>query len=260
MNTPPSSPTIVHAGFPSPGNEYREPPLDLYRLLGRAGEGSFCHPMPSSELSAAGISQHDLLVVAPSLEAIHQDIVLVQDAYGIWARRLIQSAGATFLVPEDPANPNIPRLSIMADTIRILGVVLCSLHPLNKAARDQIAHKQKLDVNVLLGLDQPAIFCVRVRGTSMQPAGIYNSDVLVVDRGREARENDIIIASLDGSFFVKKFVKSLGTIFLLSDNPLSAPIPVSSQHFHIWGVVMHNVHILHQVLRHRSIDQWRAPQ
>ena len=255
MNTPPSL-AIVSAGFPSPGEEWREQSLDLRRLLGLAGEGSFCHPMGSSELSAAGITQHDLLVATPTLDALHQDIVIAQVNTGIWVRRLIRSVEVTFLVPEDPANPNCPRISIMpTDRFQIVGVVLCSLHPLNEAARGQIHHWREKDVNTLLGLDQPEIFCVRVRGTSMQPAGIYDSDVLVVDRARKAQENDIIIASLDGSFFVKRFIKSLGTIFLLSDNPLSAPIPVSSQRFQVWGVVLYTVHVVHQVLKQRLIDQ-----
>ncbi len=250
---------IVSAGFPSPGDEYKEPPLDLHRLLGFAGEDSFCHLMGTNQLSAAGITQHDLLVVTPTLDARHNDIVVAQINNGVVARRLIRFRDVTFLVPEDPANPNWPRINVMpTDHFRILGVVLCSIHPLNEFARNQLGNGQKQDVNDLLGLNRPEIFCVRVRGSSMQPAGIHDADVLVVDRGREARENDIIIASLDGAFFVKRFVKSLGAIFLLSDNPLSAPIAVSSQRFSIWGVVMQSVHLIHQALHPHPIKQGRT--
>jgi DNA polymerase V len=259
MNRP-FLPAIVFTGFPSPGEEYREPSLDLRRLLGLAGEKSFCHLMRSSELSAAGISWHDLLIVSPTIDALHQDIVVAQVNRNVWTRRLIRSEEVTFLVPEDPANPNYPRITVMpTDHLRILGVVLCSIHPLNEGARNQVRHWQEKEVNVLLRLDQPEVFCVRVRGTSMQPAGISDSDILVVDRAREAQENDIIIASLDGSFFVKRFVKSLGAVFLLSDNPLSAPIPISSQRFQIWGVVLYCVHIVHDALRQR-LDQWGSPR
>jgi DNA polymerase V len=259
MNTP-SSPVIVYAGFPSPGEEYREHPLDLHRLLGLAAEGSFCHLMRSSELSAAGISWHDLLIVSPTIDAAHQDIVVTQVNHTVWTRRLIRSAEVMFLVPEDPASPNANRLTILpTDHFRMLGVVLCSIHPVNEIARTQLRHWQEQDVNTLLRLDQPEVFCVRVRGTSMQAAGIHYADVLVVDRAREAKENDIIIASLDGSFFVKRFIKSLGAIFLLSDNPLSPPIPISSQRFQIWGVVLYCVHVVHEVLRHR-LDHWGSPR
>lgn len=81
-------------------------------------------------------------------------------------------------------------------------------------------------------------FFVRVKGDSMIDAGIFEGDVLVVDRAPVAQIGDIVLAMLDGEFTVKTLGKSkLGPRLI----PANKHFPVidiqEGQSFEVWGVV-----------------------
>ena len=81
-------------------------------------------------------------------------------------------------------------------------------------------------------------FFVRVKGDSMIDAGIFEDDVLVVDRSRLAQLGDIVLAMLDGEFTVKTLGKSKTGARLLPANKNYPVIEVGAeQSFEIWGVV-----------------------
>lgn len=61
-----------------------------------------------------------------------------------------------------------------------------------------------LDLNALLVKRPAATYFVRVEGDSMINAGINPGDLLVVDRSLTPADGDIIIASVDGEFTVKR--------------------------------------------------------
>ena len=61
-----------------------------------------------------------------------------------------------------------------------------------------------LDLNALLVKRPAATYFVRVEGDSMIDAGINPGDLLVVDRSLTPVDGDIIIASVDGEFTVKR--------------------------------------------------------
>ncbi|WP_409070285.1 LexA family protein [Desulfobulbus sp.] len=64
--------------------------------------------------------------------------------------------------------------------------------------------EQALDLNDLLVTNPPATFFVKVTGSSMVEAGIHPDDILAVDRSREARHGDIVIAIVNGELTVKE--------------------------------------------------------
>ena len=61
-----------------------------------------------------------------------------------------------------------------------------------------------LDLHALLVKRPAATYFVRVEGDSMINAGINPGDLLVVDRSLTPVDGDIIIASVDGEFTVKR--------------------------------------------------------
>ena len=61
-----------------------------------------------------------------------------------------------------------------------------------------------LDLNELLVKRPAATYFVRVAGDSMTGAGIFEGDLLVVDRSLTPADGDIIIAAVDGEFTVKR--------------------------------------------------------
>ena len=52
-----------------------------------------------------------------------------------------------------------------------------------------------------------ATFMLKVDGDSMQEAGIMPGDVVLVERGREARNGDVVIACVDGEWTMKYYFK-----------------------------------------------------
>jgi len=106
----------------------------------------------------------------------------------------------------------------------------------------QDAVQEPLDLNSYL-IDHPAAtYFVRVTGDSMQGAGIHEGDLLIVDRSISVRQNQIVVASLDGEFMVKRLVWHAQQVQLVSENPKYSPIKVRSSDFSVWGVVRHVIH------------------
>ena len=100
-----------------------------------------------------------------------------------------------------------------------------------------------LNLHQLLIHNPPATFFVRVQGDSMIEAGIFNGDLLIVDKSSTPRPGNIVIASLNGEFTVKKLIEKNGQFFLVACNPQFKPIPLTDQSdFSIWGVVIHSIH------------------
>ncbi|MBF55982.1 MAG: peptidase S24 [Crocinitomicaceae bacterium] len=102
-----------------------------------------------------------------------------------------------------------------------------------------------LDLNLQEYLVQhpSATFCVRVTGDSMQNAGIFSGDVMVVDRALEPKNNTIVLAVLDGEFTVKRIQKKGRQLFLKPENETFKPIQITEEmDFKVWGVVTHIIH------------------
>ncbi|MBL7803099.1 MAG: translesion error-prone DNA polymerase V autoproteolytic subunit [Saprospiraceae bacterium] len=95
-----------------------------------------------------------------------------------------------------------------------------------------------IDLNREL-VDHPdSTFYARVKGQSMQEAGIHNGDVLVIDRSLTARPGDIVVAYLNGEFTVKRLFLTADTCWLLPANEDYPQIPVQEgDEFRVWGVV-----------------------
>lgn len=99
-----------------------------------------------------------------------------------------------------------------------------------------------LDLNSHLIQRPEATFFVRVRGDSMEGAGISSGDLLIVDRSREISPGDIIIAAIDGELTVKRYLIENHMPILAPENPTYAPIKISPESdFRVWGRVCHIV-------------------
>ena len=104
-----------------------------------------------------------------------------------------------------------------------------------------------LNLNEYLIRHPAATFFVRARGDSMRGAGIFNNDILVVDRALEATNRDVVLAVIDGEFTVKRFRKKDGRLSLVAENPGYRSIEISEERsFEVWGVV---TYVIHQLLK-----------
>ena len=76
-------------------------------------------------------------------------------------------------------------------------------------------------------LFQPrADYLLRVRGMSMQQAGILDGDLLAVHRVQEAKNGQIVVARLENEVTVKRFRQRGSQVQLLPENPDFEPIVV----------------------------------
>ena len=79
----------------------------------------------------------------------------------------------------------------------------------------------------------------------MIDAGIFDGDVLVVDRSLEPKHHDIVLATLNEEFILKRLYLQAGGVRLISENPIYPPLIIKDKDdFAVWGVVTNSVHKL----------------
>lgn len=101
----------------------------------------------------------------------------------------------------------------------------------------------KLDLNEYLVHHPAATFLVRVQGDSMIDAGIYNEDILIVDRALDPKDGDIAVCVIDGEFTVKRLRIIKNEIYLAPENDKFKPIKITKfQDFRVWGIVTYIIH------------------
>ena len=62
-------------------------------------------------------------------------------------------------------------------------------------------------------------FALKVKGDSMEPSGIVEGDTIVISKGENIYNGDIVVALVDNESAVKMFYKEKGKVFLKSTNP-----------------------------------------
>jgi len=70
-------------------------------------------------------------------------------------------------------------------------------------------------------------YLLKVRGMSMRDAGIVDGDLLAVQKTREAKNGQIVVARLDDEVTVKRFRRTGTRVELLPENPDFEPIVIS---------------------------------
>jgi DNA polymerase V len=99
-----------------------------------------------------------------------------------------------------------------------------------------------LDINDLVVAHPAATFFVRVEGDSMDGAGIFSGDVLVVDRSISPKDGSIVVAAVYGEMVVKRLRATGETHILVSENEGYSPIHINdNDECFIWGVVVGSV-------------------
>ena len=107
--------------------------------------------------------------------------------------------------------------------------------------------EEKLNLNKHLIKNKESTFFVRVSGDSMINVGIFDNDILVVDRSLTPTKQSIVIASIEGELVVKKLIKDNKSrdYYLKSENSDYPNIKLSSHSdTMIWGVVTYTIHKL----------------
>lgn len=94
-----------------------------------------------------------------------------------------------------------------------------------------------MDLNDYLIKNKTASFIAKVEGNSMIDAGIFEGDLVIVDRALTAKNRDIVIAAVNNEFTIKRLSTKDG-IQLIPENKDYEPIVMSGENeLVIWGVV-----------------------
>ncbi len=100
----------------------------------------------------------------------------------------------------------------------------------------------RLDLNKELITNESATFYARVKGESMNLAGISDGDLLVIDRSKTPVNGSIVVCMIDGEFTVKRLEKKDNDFFLTPENPDYKPIRIKPENsVTIWGVVTYTI-------------------
>ena len=105
--------------------------------------------------------------------------------------------------------------------------------------------QQRIDLNNHLIRNKDATYLFRVKGDSMINVGIYENDILLVDRSINPKHDHIILAQLNNEFTVKKLYRRGGIVKLIAENNIYPPRLIKEEDDLIaWGVVTYNLHKL----------------
>ena len=134
----------VAAGFPSPAEQYLEPPLDLNGLLVRRPAATFFVRVEGDSMIGAGIRDGDLLVVDRSLAPADGDIIIaaVDGEFTVKTLRVLGNGkrgmgnGGEVGYVLEPANPNYPSIEIRkGNHLDCFGVVTSVIHRFKGAGK-----------------------------------------------------------------------------------------------------------------------------
>ena len=109
-----------------------------------------------------------------------------------------------------------------------------------------------IDLLKLLIKDKETTFFARVTGDSLNGIGVFDGDILIVQKGLFPRENDIVVVFFQGEFYVKRYKPKykenslkIESIKLKSENPNYSDIDINEDtDFELWGVATWNLHKL----------------
>lgn len=99
-----------------------------------------------------------------------------------------------------------------------------------------------IDLNEQLIRNKPATFFFRMNSDAMTDAGIFSSDVLIVDRSVKAVNGKIIVAILNGELLVRRLQVQIKGVTLAAENKKYGNIQVDEfSSYAVWGVVVHSI-------------------
>ena len=134
---------------------------------------------------------------------------------------------------------NIARGLVLADSYRGKAMIEIPIYGSIAAGLPETQQQQpdgciSVDMETLRFPKGARVFALKVRGDSMIGAGILSGDVVVLEF-REARNNEIVAALIDGETTLKRYVVQRGKPFLKAENP-RFPNLIPAQELVIQGV------------------------
>ena len=111
----------IHAGFPSPAEDYTEPVLDLNRYVIKNPASTFYARISGDSMVGVGIQDGDIVVIDKSLEPANDQIAVCFIDGEFTLKRIHTENGRLFLMPH---HPNFPSIEITEENnFQVWGIV-----------------------------------------------------------------------------------------------------------------------------------------
>ena len=130
----------------------------------------------------------------------------------------LQKLEARGYIRKSPTGKVIPT-GRLTGTIRLLGTVQAGFP---SPAEEELVDVMSLDE--FLVQRPEATYMLTVSGDSMIEAGIHPGDIILVERGANARSGDIVVAQVDGEWTIKYLRRRGRQVILEPANPRYQPI------------------------------------
>jgi DNA polymerase V len=118
----------VHAGFPSPADDFLEGHLDLNEYLINHPAATYYVRVKGESMINAGIHDGDLLIVDRSLEPRDNKVVIAVVDGQLTVKRLKKLKNQQFVLVAE--NPDFPAIAVNEENnISIWGIVTNVIHP-----------------------------------------------------------------------------------------------------------------------------------
>ena len=125
--------------------------------------------------------------------------------------------------------------ALLKSSLRVLGTIQAGFP---SPAEEELVDTMSLDEFLIK--NPSATYILKVTGDSMIEEGIKEGDLVLVERGREPKSGDIVIAQVDSDWTMKFYQKINGKIVLVPANKKYSPIYPKDELI-IGGVVVANV-------------------
>jgi len=95
---------------------------------------------------------------------------------------------------------------------------------------------KRVSLDEQFNIDNPSTFLFTVIGDSMVDLGIYEGDTVIIQKDKNAKSGDIVLAFIDGGYTLKVFKKKGSEVWLEPANP-NYPVLRPKEILEIFGVV-----------------------
>lgn len=138
------------------------------------------------------------------------------------------------ILKRDSSGKLVP-MPVLEGGLRLLGTVQAGFP---SPAEEELIDTLSLDEFLIK--NPQASYLVKVSGDSMIDAGIMQGDLVIVERGRQPRHGDIVIAQVDGEWTMKYYEKQGAKVLLRAANK-KYPLIEPKAELVVGGVVVANV-------------------
>lgn len=100
-----------------------------------------------------------------------------------------------------------------------------------------------LDLNKALIENPSSTFFAKVKGHSMRDAGIFDGDIIVIDKSLNPANGQKAVCYIDGEFTLKTLKVDKNGVWLMPANSEFKPLKITAENdFMVWGIVTYVIH------------------